>query len=75
MNQSQLELFREQIERRRKRGVEEIARIVNLGKHPLYSTFRVTSISSVDYMVQIRSISSLINTCTCPDYRTNTLGT
>jgi superfamily II DNA or RNA helicase len=77
MNQAeeQFDLLREQLDRRRKRGMEEIAKIVNKGQHPVYSTFEVTSTSKRTYGVQIRSLTELLNTCTCPDYATNTLGT
>lgn len=70
-----LDLLQEQIERRRKRGAEELAKIVNRGRHPVYSTFEVTSASEQTYTVQIRSLTERLNTCTCPDYRTNTIGT
>jgi len=73
--QQQIDLLQEQIERRRKRGKEELVRIVNRGKHPVYSTFEVTSTSERVYTVQIRSLTERLNTCTCPDYRTNTIGT
>ena len=71
----QPELLQEQIERRRKRGIEELAKIVNRGRHPVYSTFEVTSTSEQAYTVQIRSLTERLNTCTCPDYRSNTIGT
>ena len=64
-----------QIERRRERAATDIARIVNRGRHPVYSTFEVTSTSERTYPVQIRSLTELLNTCTCPDYRTNLIGT
>jgi superfamily II DNA or RNA helicase len=35
----------------------------------------VTSASERAYTVQIRSLTERLNTCTCPDYRTNTIGT
>ncbi len=69
------ELLKEQIERRRKRGEEDLARIVNQGQHPVYSTFEVTSTSERVYTVHVRSLTERLNTCTCPDYRTNTIGT
>jgi len=77
MNQSkqQTDMLQEQIERRRKRGKEELAKIVNQGQHPVYSTFEVTSTSERVYTVQIRSLTERLNTCTCPDYHTNTIGT
>lgn len=71
----QEDLLREQIERRRRRGTEEITRIVNKGAHPVYSQFEVVSTSGRPYSVQIHSLTELINTCTCPDYYTNTIGT
>jgi superfamily II DNA or RNA helicase len=67
--------LQEQLDRRRKRGMKEIAKIVNRGQHPVYSAFDVTSTSGKSYTVHIRSLTELLNTCTCPDYATNTLGT
>ncbi len=69
------ELLQEQLDRRRKRGLEELARIANQGQHPVYSTFEVTSTSERTYTVKIRSLTERLNTCTCPDYQTNTIGT
>ena len=74
-DEQHLQLLQEQIERRRKRGLEDLAKIVNRGKHPVYSTFDVVSTSERAYTVQIRSLTERLNTCTCPDYRTNTIGT
>ena len=37
--------IREQIERRRERGLAELKRIVNQGAHPVFSVFAVTSLS------------------------------
>jgi len=71
----QYDLFQEQIDRRRKRGSEEIVKITNKGRHPVYSAFEVISTSERPYTVQIRSLTELLNTCTCPDYLTNTIGT
>jgi len=73
--QQQTDMLQEQIKRRRKRGMEELVKIVNQGQHPVYSTFEVTSTSERVYTVQIRSLTERLNTCTCPDYRTNTIGT
>jgi superfamily II DNA or RNA helicase len=64
-----------QIARRQDRALEELTRIINLGDHPLLSTFEVTSASGRCYQVRIRSVATRLNSCTCPDYRTNTLGT
>ncbi len=74
-DEEQFDLLQEQLDRRRKRGMEEIAKIINQGQHPVYSTFQVTSISKRTYTVQIRSLTDRLNTCSCPDYATNTIGT
>ncbi len=68
-------LAQEQLERRRQRALEEIARVTHLGGHPIFSSFEVSSVSGRRYRVQIRSLAELRNTCTCPDYRSNLLGT
>ncbi len=73
--EQELKTLPEQIERRRKRGIEELTKIANQGRHQIYSVFEVTSISDRTYAVQIRSLTERLNTCTCPDYRTNTIGT
>ena len=73
--EQELKTLPEQIERRRKRGIAELTKIANQGRHPIYSVFEVTSISDRTYAVQIRSLTERLNTCTCPDYRTNTIGT
>ena len=64
-----------QIERRRERAREEITEVVNRGNHPLFSQFEVTSISGRTYRVEIHALDELRNTCTCPDYATNLIGT
>ena len=64
-----------QIERRRQRALEEIAKVRNKGNHPVFSLFEVTSTSGRAYHVEIRSLAELHNTCTCPDYKTNLIGT
>ena len=69
------DMIQEQIERRRKRGREDLKRIVNQGSHPVYSLFEVTSTSGQAYRVRIHDLEELQNTCTCPDYRTNLIGT
>ena len=51
--EEQLELLQEQLERRRRRGAEDLAKIVNQGRHPVYSTFEVTSTSDRVYTVQL----------------------
>ena len=64
-----------QIERRQQRAREEITKVVNKGNHPLFSLFEVTSLSGHTYRVEIHSLNERRNTCTCPDYRTNLIGT
>ncbi len=64
-----------QIDRRRERAATDIARVVNRGGHAVFSTFEVTSTSEQTYRVQIRSLTELQNSCTCPDYQTNLIGT
>ena len=73
--EQQVDLLQEQIERRRKRGKQDLAKIVNRGQHPIYSTFEVTSTSERLYTIQVRSLTEQLNSCTCPDYCTNTIGT
>src|SRR3989304_6273606 len=68
-------LREEQIERRRQRALEEITKVGNKGNHPIFSLFEVTSTSGRTYRVEIRSLAELHNTCTCPDYKTNLIGT
>jgi hypothetical protein len=65
----------EQIERRRKRAQEEITHVKNRGAHAVFSSFDVTSVSGRTYRVQIRSLTELQNSCTCPDYQTSLVGT
>lgn len=67
--------IKEQIERRRERAREEIQKIVNKGSHPVFSQFEVKSVSGHAYRVEIRSLDELQNSCTCPDYKTNLIGT
>jgi len=67
--------IQEQIKRRRERAREEILEIVNKGSHPLFSQFEVKSVSGRAYRVEIRSLDELQNSCTCPDYKTNLMGT
>ncbi len=64
-----------QIERRRQRGLKEITRIVNKGNDSIFSLFDVSSLSGQTYRVQIRSLSEMLNSCSCQDYRTNLIGT
>lgn len=50
-------------------------RVAPSGGHPVFGSFEVESASQRRYRVQIRSLREPQNTCICPDYRTNLLGT
>ncbi len=65
----------DQIARRRKKAGKELRSVENLGEHPVFSSFRVVSETRREYTVRIRSVDSLINSCSCPDYSSNTIGT
>ncbi len=67
--------IQEQIERRRERARAEILKIANKGGHPVFSLFEVSSVSGRAYRVEIRSLNELQNSCTCPDYKSNLIGT
>ena len=67
--------IQEQIERRRERARAEILKIANKGSHPVFSLFEVSSVSGRAYRVEIRSLDELQNSCTCPDYKNNLIGT
>ena len=66
----------DEILRRRERGAAEIARIETLERrHPVFGTFRVVSVSDSAYVVEIRDLKGRTNSCDCPDWRVNGLGT
>ncbi len=66
----------EQIEIRRQRARADNYRIENVGKNRVFSDFRVTNpVSGGEYTVAVRGFDTGDNTCTCPDFRANTLGT
>ncbi|MGA2490911.1 MAG: DEAD/DEAH box helicase [Anaerolineales bacterium] len=67
--------IQEQIERRRERARTEILKITNKGSHPVFSQFEVKSVSGSAYRVEIRSLDEMQNSCTCPDYKANLIGT
>src|SRR5436190_14904673 len=69
-------LREEQIDIRRKRAAAEQYRIQNLGRNRVFSDYQVTNpTSGGQYRVSIRGFEVGDNTCTCPDFRSNTLGT
>ncbi|HYH66376.1 MAG TPA: DEAD/DEAH box helicase [Urbifossiella sp.] len=69
-------LREEQIDLRRQRARSTKFAIENLGKNRVFSDFRVTNPESGGrYEVTVRGFEVGDNTCTCPDYKANTLGT
>jgi superfamily II DNA or RNA helicase len=69
-------LREEQIDIRRKRAAEEQFQIEKLGKGRVFGEYKVTNPRSRgEYQVDIRGFEVGDNSCTCPDFRTNTLGT
>src|SRR2546427_11020861 len=69
-------LKEEQIDLRRQRAVEGKFRIQNLGRNRVFSDYQVTNpATGGQYRVGIRGFDVGDNSCTCPDFRTNTLGT
>jgi hypothetical protein len=66
----------DEIARRQYRGQTEKFRIRNVGSDPYFSEFEVHSLESTScYRVEIRSLGDQINSCDCPDYSNNELGT
>jgi SNF2 family DNA or RNA helicase len=69
-------LREEQIDLRRQRARAGRFQIDNLGSKRIFSDFRVTNPESKgSYIVAIRGFDVGDNTCTCPDFKANTLGT
>jgi superfamily II DNA or RNA helicase len=69
-------LREEQIDLRRQRARAGRFQIDNLGSKRVFSDFRVTNPESKgSYTVAVRGFDVGDNTCTCPDFKANTLGT
>src|SRR5579875_359553 len=69
-------LREEQIDIRRRRAAEGRFRIQNLGRNRVFSDYQITNpATGGQYRVSIRGFDVGDNTCECPDFRTNTLGT
>ncbi len=69
-------LREEQIDIRRQRAAEGKFRIQNVGRNRVFSDYQVTNpASGGQYRVGIRGFEVGDNSCNCPDFRTNTLGT
>jgi superfamily II DNA or RNA helicase len=66
----------DEIERRRQRAAGEPLAVEALEPgHPVFGTFRVASETGSSYEVEIRSLAERDNSCGCPDYAVNGLGT
>ena len=66
----------DEIQRRHLRAEAEPMKVTN--SHPTipyFSDFTVESNTSQTYRVEIRSLSEHLNSCSCPDYDSNVLGT
>src|SRR3982751_4585035 len=69
-------LREEQIDIRRQRAKAGRFTIENLGKNRVFSDYRVTNPESGgQYEVHVRGFDLGDNSCTCPDFKSNTLGT
>jgi SNF2 family DNA or RNA helicase len=69
-------LREEQIDIRRQRAKAGKFTIENLGKNRVFSDYRVTNPDSGgQYTVTVRGFEVGDNVCTCPDFKSNTLGT
>src|SRR5437870_5281254 len=69
-------LREEQIDIRRRRAKEGQFQIQNLGRNRVFSDYQVTNpTSGGKYQVSIRGFDTGDNSCTCPDFKANTLGT
>lgn len=67
-------LHEEQIDIRRQRARTGKFQIENLGKNRVFSDYRVTNPESGgQYEVHVRGFEVGDNTCTCPDFKANTL--
>ncbi len=65
-----------EIHRRVQRAIDEKHSVTNLTpKHPVFSNFAVRSPTGMTYQVEIRDLAGRSFSCTCPDFRTNGLGT
>lgn len=66
----------EEVERRRWRGLTDIAAVEALEpEYPYFGTFCARSSGGGRYQVEIRSLTAHENSCSCPDWRVNGLGT
>ncbi len=69
-------LREEQIDIRRQRAAQSKLVIQNVGRNRIFSNYQVTNpATGGQYQVSIRGFEVGDNSCTCPDFRTNTLRT
>src|SRR5436305_2562983 len=69
-------LREEAIDIRRQRAAQEQFRIQNLGRNRVFSDYQITNpATGGQYRVSIRGFDLGDNSCECPDFKTNTLGT
>jgi SNF2 family DNA or RNA helicase len=69
-------LHEEQIDIRRQRARDDKLQIENIGKKKVFSEYRVANPrTSGQYTVTIRGFDVGENFCSCPDFKSNTLGT
>src|SRR5580704_4842587 len=69
-------LHEEQIDLRRQRAREGKFQIENVGKKRVFSEYRVSNPQTGGkYSVTVRGFDVGENFCTCPDFKSNTLGT
>ena len=69
-------LREEQIDLRRQRARAANLTIENLGKNRVFSDYRVINPQTKgQYTVTVRGFDTGDNACTCPDFKSNTLGT
>ncbi|MCK4412666.1 MAG: DEAD/DEAH box helicase [Candidatus Eisenbacteria sp.] len=68
-------LEQEEVEVRRRRGAKGGFKVIRRDAHDFFGTFEVRSPSEKAYEVEIRSLSTPVNQCTCLDFATCTLGT
>ena len=64
----------DEINTRKKRALKEDYHICNLKKDKVFSSFELQS-KATTYFIEIRSLTDNINSCSCPDIKTNRLGT
>lgn len=70
-----MDAIQEQIQRRQERARLEGFKVRKAGDGGLLSDYEVDSPSGRSYRVTIRSVAETANGCSCPDFRTNLLGT